>query len=144
MARKKHPEVSADDREIIGGLLRELRKGAGYRSVELVASIDDCPASRQTIYSYERGGLVPSLAQFLELVEFYVLHAPPTRSAKPETDLRALGVAAVARVLALSAYNLTRAWDLMARMQPETRKPESRKPESRKPQTRRKDVGKPP
>lgn len=32
-----------------------------------------CPAARQTIYAYERGGLVPSLAQFLKLVE---LHAP--------------------------------------------------------------------
>ena len=72
-----------------------------------------CPASRQTIYAYERGGLVPSLPQFLELVEFYVLEAPPTATgAKPEADLRAQGVAAVTRALTLPAYHVTQAHEL--------------------------------
>ena len=37
-----------------------------------------CPASRQTIYQYERGGLTPSLAQFLDLVGVLrAARAPP-------------------------------------------------------------------
>ena len=118
MARKKQPPVSAADKEIIGSLLRDLRRAAGYRSVETAAARDACPAARQTIYAYERGGLVPSLPQFLELAEFYVLEAPNARTAKPEADLRAQGVAAVTRVLTLPAYHLTDAMDLVARMQP--------------------------
>jgi hypothetical protein len=117
VARKKHPPVSDEDREVVGGLLRDLRRAAGYRSVETAASSTGCPASRQTIYSYERGGLVPSLAQFLELVEFYVLEAPVGR-VKPEADLRAQAVAAVVRVLSLPAYHVVRALDLIARLQP--------------------------
>ncbi len=120
MARKKHPPVSDDDKQVIGTLLRELRRGAGYRSVEKAAGVTACPASRQTIYAYERGGLVPSLAQFLELTEFYVLQAPlSVPGAKGDGDLGALGVAAVARVLTLPAYHVLGAHDLMARMQPE-------------------------
>ena len=34
MARKKQPPVAEEDRKALGGLLRELRRGAGYRSVE--------------------------------------------------------------------------------------------------------------
>ena len=83
MARKKQPPVSADDKRAIGSMLREVRRAAGYRSVEKAAGVPSCPASRQTIYAYERGGLVPSLPQFLELVEFYVLEAPiPRRRAR--------------------------------------------------------------
>lgn len=118
MARKKQPPISADDKEVIGGLLRDLRRAAGYRSVETAASDAACPASRPTIYSYERGGLTPSLPQFLELVEFYVLETPARRGAKPESDLRSQGVAAVTRALALPAYHLPHAIDLMDRMQP--------------------------
>lgn len=118
MARKKQPPVSAEDKEAIGGLLRDLRRAAGYRSVETASARDASPAARQTIYAYERGGLVPSLPQFLELVEFYVLEAPNPRTAKPEADLRAQGVAAVMRALALPAYHVTDAMDLVARMQP--------------------------
>ena len=73
VARKKHPPISDDDRAVIGALLREVRRAAGYRSAETAAGAPGCPASRQTIYAYERGGLVPSLVQFLELSEFYVL-----------------------------------------------------------------------
>ena len=118
MARKKHPPVSQADRQLIGGLLRELRRAAGYRSVEAAAATRGCPAARQTIYAYERGGLVPSLIQFLDLVEFYVVDAPAA-GGKPETDLRALGVAAVTRALSLSAYHVPDAIDLIARMQPD-------------------------
>jgi len=116
VARKKQPPISAADRRIVGGLLRDLRRAAGYRSVEAAATVAACPVSRQTIYAYERGGLTPSLPQFLELVEFYSLEAP-TDDAKPE--LRILGVAAVTRALTLPAYHVTDAWDLIARLQPE-------------------------
>ena len=52
---------------------------------------------------------MPSLAQFLELVEFYVLDAPHGNGAKPEDDLRAQGVAAVTRALTLDAYHVPQA-----------------------------------
>jgi hypothetical protein len=118
MARTPSPNVAAKDRAVIGALLRELRRAAGYRSVEAAASTKGSPASRQTIYAYERGGLVPSLAQFLALVEFYVLQAP-SNGGKPEADLRAQGIAAVTRALALRAYHVAQAQDLIARMQPD-------------------------
>jgi hypothetical protein len=118
MARKKQAPVAEEDRKTLGGLLRELRRAAGYRSVERAAETRGCPAARQTIYAYERGGLVPSLHQFLELVEFYVLEAPHRDAAKPEADLRAQGVAAVVRALALPAYHVSDAMDLIVRMQP--------------------------
>ena len=120
MARKKHPPVSDGDKHIIGALLRDLRRAAGYRSVEKAADVPACPASRQTIYAYERGGLVPALSQFLDLAEFYVLEAPlSVPGAKDGSDLRALGVAAITRVLALPAYHVVDAHELIARMQPE-------------------------
>ena len=122
MARTKQPPISQEDRRTLGGLLRELRRAAGYRSVEAAASITGAPSSRQTIYAYERGGLVPSLAQFLDLVEFYVLKAPHRDGSTPEDDLRAQGVAAVTRALTLPAYHVTAAQDLVARMQPGTRR----------------------
>jgi hypothetical protein len=120
VARKKHAPVSDDDRAAIGALLRDVRRGAGYRSAEAAAAAAACPASRQTIYAYERGGLVPSLVQFLELVEFYVLGDTPSPASgrKGDDDLRALGVAAVTRALTLPAYHVVGAQDLIARMQP--------------------------
>jgi hypothetical protein len=120
MARKKQPSIDPDDKALIGALLRQVRRAAGYRSAETAAAAPRCPASRQTIYSYERGGLVPSLAQFLELVEFYVLGPAPTPASgrKLEPDLRTLGVAAVTRALTLPAYHVARAHELIARMQP--------------------------
>jgi hypothetical protein len=117
VARKKQPPISDEDREVVGRLLREVRRAAGYRSVETAAGVAGCPAARQTIYAYERGGFTPSLAQFLELVEFYVLEAPAA-DAKPVEDLRAQGVAAVVRALSLPAYHVTEAMDLIGRMQP--------------------------
>ena len=64
---------------------------------------------------------MPSLPQFLELVEFFVLDAPmpDAPGAKSRADLRAHGVSAVTRALTLSAYHVTEAMDLIARMQPE-------------------------
>jgi len=122
VARTKQPPISAEDRRAIGGLLRDLRRAAGYRSVESAAAVKAAPSSRQTIYAYERGGLTPSLPQFLDLVEFYVLVAPRRDGAKVEEDLRAQGVAAVARALALPLYHVTAAQDLIARMQPDGRR----------------------
>ena len=123
MARKKLPPISAADKRVIGALLREVRRAAGYRSVDRVAELPGCPASRQTIYAYERGSLVPTLRQFLDLVGFLVLDAPapqgPSSERKLESDLRALGVAAVARALTLRAFHVVDAHDLIARMQPE-------------------------
>jgi transcriptional regulator with XRE-family HTH domain len=121
VARTKRSPVSVQDRKVIGGLLRDIRRSAGYRSVESASATKGCPASRQTIYAYERGGLVPSLAQFLELVEFFVLDAPmpDAAGAKPRADLRAHGVSAVTRALTLPAYHVTEAMDLVARMQPD-------------------------
>ena len=120
MARTKKPPIANDDRLVIGGLLRDLRRSAGYRSVEAAAETKRCPASRQTIYQYERGAMTPSLAQFLELVRFFVLEAPPGDEAKPPSDLRAQGVAAVTRALELPAYHLVAARELIAQMQPVT------------------------
>jgi transcriptional regulator with XRE-family HTH domain len=93
---------------IIGALLRGLRRAAGYRAVQDAASASGFPAARQTIYAYERGGLTPSLQQFLDLVEFYALHPGAADHAKAEEDRRAQGVAAVTRALTLPAYHVGR------------------------------------
>jgi transcriptional regulator with XRE-family HTH domain len=118
MAPARKPQISAADRTAVGRSLRELRRAAGFRSVETAAGTKGCPASRQTIYQYERGGLTPSLAQFLELVSFYVLDAERPTGGKPDDDLRAHGVAAVALALELPLYHVTEARALMAAMRP--------------------------
>jgi transcriptional regulator with XRE-family HTH domain len=120
MARKRHAPISDDDREIIGAMLRDLRRSAGFRSVEAAAGMTGSPAARQTIYAYERGELTPSLPQFLELVEFYVLGGKRS-GAIPAAELRTRGVAAVTRALQLPAYHVARAWELVARMMPDPR-----------------------
>ncbi len=116
MARKKQPEIARGDAEAVGGLLRGLRRAAGYRAVQDAATDPACPAARQTIYAYERGGLTPSLAQFLELVEFYAL--TPAAGGKADEDLRAQAVAAIVRALTLPPYRFVDAMQLMARLQP--------------------------
>lgn len=119
VARKKLPGAPSEDRHVIGGTLRALRRAAGFRAVADAASATGCPAARQTIYAYERGGLVPSLAQFLDLVEFYALGpGSDGEGVRSEEDLRVLAVAAVARALTLRTYHVGRAHDLMARLQP--------------------------
>lgn len=118
MPRKKQQPVDPVDARTIGGLLRDLRRAAGFRSAQDAAEHPACPAARQTIYAYERGGLVPSLAQFLELIEFYGLEARGADTPKPSDDVRAQAVAAVARALSLRAYHVAQAMDLIARLQP--------------------------
>ena len=113
MPRKKQEPVDAEVARRIGGLLRGLRRTAGYRAVRDAASVRGCPAAQQTIYAYERGGLVPSLKQFMELVEFYCL-----RDEEANQELRYQGVAAVLDALASPAYHLPEAWRLIARLQP--------------------------
>jgi len=122
MARTKKPPISTEDKAVIGSLLRDVRRASGFRSVEAASKVEGCPASRQTIYSYERGGLTPSLHQFLELVEFYVMDAPHGPGAKTEQDLKATGVAAVTHALTLPAYYMVDAMRLIARMRPDVRK----------------------
>jgi hypothetical protein len=111
--RKKQEPVQSDVARTIGGLLRGLRRTAGYRAVRDAASRPGCPAAQQTIYAYERGGLVPSLKQFMELVEFYALK---TESAP--TEVRYQAVAAMVAALGSPAYHLNEAMDLIARLQP--------------------------
>jgi len=118
MARKKLPPVAREDAHTVGALLRGLRRAAGYRAVQDAAGIQGFPAARQTIYAYERGGLTPSLQQFLDLVEFYALHPRRPGEAKPEEDLRAQAVAAISRALSLPAYHVKRAHELIERLQP--------------------------
>lgn len=113
MPRKKQEPVQADVARRIGGLLRDLRHAAGYRAVRDAAAEPECPAAQQTIYAYERGGLVPSLKQFMELVEFYALQ---TDGASPEIRFQA--VAAMVAALSTSAYHLPEALDLINRLQP--------------------------
>ena len=103
--------------KIIGGLLRDLRRGSGLRAVQAAADTAGCPAARQTIYAYERGSLVPSLEQFLELVEFYALDVAPADPA-----VRNEAVAAVVKALTLPAYHVTDAMDLIARLQSPAKK----------------------
>jgi hypothetical protein len=81
--------------------------------VKDAAAVPGCPAAQQTIYAYERGGLVPSLKQFMELVEFYALK---TEGTAPE--IRYQGVAAMIAALASPAYHMPEAWELISRLQP--------------------------
>jgi hypothetical protein len=111
--RKKQEPVETDVARRIGGLLRGLRRSAGYRAVKDAAAVPGCPAAQQTIYAYERGGLVPSLKQFMELVEFYALKTEGT----PQ-QIRYQGVAAMVAALSSPAYHLPEAWDLISRLQP--------------------------
>ncbi len=118
MARTKGPTISAEESPDRGwsaagapaGRRLPIRRGCrGHEGLPGVAA-DDLPV--------RAGGLTPSLAQFLDLVGFYVLVAPHGDGARPEDDLRARGVAAVTRVLELPAYHVVEARELIARMQP--------------------------
>jgi len=118
VARKKQQPVPVEEARVIGALLRGLRRAAGYRAVHDVTAQPECPAAAQTIYAYERGGLVPSLAQFLELVEFYALKAPAGPDAKLQEDVRSEAVVAVVTALTMPCYHMTEAMRLMARLKP--------------------------
>jgi len=118
VARKKLTPVTREDARAIGALLRGLRRAAGYRAVQDAAAASGFPAARQTIYAYERGGLTPSLQQFLDLTAFYAEHPAPGDQAKTEEDLRAQAIAAVTRALTLRAYHVRQAYELMERLQP--------------------------
>jgi hypothetical protein len=113
LPRKKQEPIDADTARRIGGLLRGLRRAAGYRAVKDAASRPGCPAAQQTIYAYERGGLVPSLKQFMELVEFYAL-----QTGDPSPEVRYQGVAAMVSALSTPAYHFTEALGLIERLQP--------------------------
>src|SRR5919204_343451 len=113
MPRKKSEPVDQDTARTIGGLLRGLRRSAGFRAVRDAAAQPGCPAAQQTIYAYERGGLVPSLKQFMELVEFYALQ---TEGAP--RDIRYQGVAALIAALSTPAYHIPEVLDLINRLQP--------------------------
>lgn len=113
MPRKKQVPVDAGVARMIGGLLRGLRRTAGYRAVKDAAARPGCPAAQQTIYAYERGGLVPSLKQFMELVEFYSL-----KSGDGSPEIRYQGVAAMIAALSTRAYHIPEAMDLINRLQP--------------------------
>jgi hypothetical protein len=96
----------------IGAHLRGVRRAAGYRAVRDAAGTSGCPAAPQTIYAYERGGLLPSLKQFLELVEFYAL------GGDPPDEARYRAIAAIHGALASPAYHVADAFRLIARLQP--------------------------
>ena len=113
MPRKKQEPIDSETAQRIGGLLRGLRRTAGYRSVRDAAAREGCPAAQQTIYAYERGGLVPSLKQFMELVEFYALATPGAPS-----DVRYQGVAAMVFALSTPAYHFPEAMELIRKLQP--------------------------
>lgn len=112
MARKKREPVPTETARHIGGLLRGVRKAAGYRAVHDAVRTPGCPAAQQTIYAYERGGLVPNLPQFLELVEFYA----GADDASPEARYRA--IAAIDAALESPAYHVAQATELRRRLQP--------------------------
>ena len=113
MPRKKLEPIDTDVARRIGGLLRGLRRSAGYRAVKDAAARPGCPAAQQTIYAYERGGLVPSLKQFMELVDFYALQSDNTSA-----EIRNQGVAAMVAALSTPAYHFPAAMDLIDRLQP--------------------------
>ena len=115
MPRKKSEPVDQDTARTIGGLLRGLRRSAGFRAVRDAAAQPGCPAAQQTIYAYERGGLVPSLKQFMELVEFYATKHREGLSEDARVQVRYQAVAALMRALTMPAYHVTEAVDLMQR-----------------------------
>jgi DNA-binding XRE family transcriptional regulator len=130
MPRAKPDPAGPGEARTVGGLLRNLRKAAGFRSVQQAAAARACPAALQTIYSYERGGQLPSLKQFLDLVAFYATD-PPTPT-KPMEDVRSQAVAAIAQALELPAFHVVEARELMASLQPPLERSRRSGPRTRK------------
>ena len=136
MARKKREPVDQATARAIGGLLRDLRRAAGYRAVRDAAARPGCPAAQQTIYAYERGGLVPSLKQFIELVEFYAFRTRESLDDAGRLALRYQAVAALVRALAMPAYHVTEALDLIDRLQPDPARGRTKRTTTREDSTR--------
>jgi hypothetical protein len=116
MARKKQQPVAQEDALAVGALLRTVRRAAGFRAVQDAADAPGCPAARQTIYAYERGGLTPSLRQLLDLIEFYAIASQPRPDAKDPEDLHAQAISAIVTALTLPAYHVVEAMQLMGRL----------------------------
>ena len=114
MPRKKREPVDGEVARHLGALLRDLRKAAGYRAVGDAAATPGCPSSQPTIYLYERGDQLPSLQQFLDLVEFY--------AAAGSDAVRHQAVSAVVAALGMPVYDVRRALDLIARLQPQPKR----------------------
>ena len=112
MPRKKLERVDEETARTIGALLRDLRRAAGYRAVQDATREPGCPAAQQTIYAYERGGLVPSLKHFMELVEFYAL------AKRVPNQVRHQAISALVKALSMPAYHVTEALELIQRLQP--------------------------
>lgn len=127
MGRKKL-EVNEDAARQLGDHLRQLRRAAGYRAVADASDTPGCPAAMQTIYAYERGTLVPSLRQFLELVEFYSLD---TRDAP--ADVRPQAIVAIVDALSSPLYYVERARELTARLQARSSSRRARRPREQEP-----------
>lgn len=113
MPRRKREPVDTDVAGHLGALLRNLRRASGYRAVGDAAATPGCPSSQPAIYLYERGDQLPSLQQFLDLVEFYALGTPGASDA-----VRHQAVAAVVAALGMPVYDVRRAFDLIGRLQP--------------------------
>jgi hypothetical protein len=112
--RKKREPVDGEVARHLGALLRDLRKAAGYRAVGDAAATPGCPSSQPAIYLYERGDQLPSLQQFLDLVEFYATGGSDA--------VRHQAVSAVVAALGMPVYDVRRAVDLIARLQPAPRR----------------------
>jgi hypothetical protein len=112
MGRKKRGPIDGEVARQMGGLLRDLRKSAQFRSVKDAATTKGCPAAQQTIYAYERGGLIPSLRQLLDLIRFYATAGEGGRATQYQA------VAAIQAAMASPAYGFAEAQQLMIDLQP--------------------------
>ena len=112
MPRRKRKPVEPDTTRLLGRLLRDLRRGAGFRSARAAATVPGSPAATQTIYAYERGSLLPTLPQLLDLVEFYA----DRDGRSPDQSARA--VATICAALSGDAYDVSRALALTRSLMP--------------------------
>ena len=117
MPRRTPETEDPSSARIVGALLRGLRRDAGFASVAEAAARPECPAALQTIYGYERGVTTPTLRQFTDLVEFYALGS--SEGSEDGERLRYRAVAAMTQVLALPAFHVADALDLIRRLQPD-------------------------
>ena len=109
MARTKRSPVSVQDRKVIGGLLRDIRRAAGYRSVESAAADEGMPGvppDDLRVRARRARALAPPVPG-----AGGVLRAggadPRCAGAKARRGPPRPGVAAVTRALTLPAYHVT-------------------------------------